>query len=116
MPEQVNHLSWHQRFNRAVHLSDAVDEVGDAHMADRMQPFPLDSNGFEDTVVASVEVDQERVVPVLVGDERCILIEALLRAQIENRINGRLVQWHVALARRVLELWYFTTPEHWHQE
>ena len=69
-----------------------------------MQTFLLDPRRFEDAVVASAEVDRARVFAMLVGDERCVLTEVPLRAQIEDCIHGSLIEWHVTLARCTLEL------------
>ena len=104
MSQQIRYLPGRQRFDRAVRLLDAVDEVGGECVSDRMQTLPLDARRFENAVVASAEVHRARVVAMLVGDERRVLTEVPLCAQVEDRIHGCLIQRHVALARRALEL------------
>ncbi|MCH5352107.1 MAG: hypothetical protein J1E06_01345 [Acutalibacter sp.] len=69
-----------------------------------MQPLPFNPCRFEDAVVPSAEVHRARVVAVLVGNERRVLAKVSIRAQIEDRIDGRLIQWHVSFARCTLEL------------
>ena len=76
----------------------------DIRVADRVQALLLDACRFEDAVVAATEVDGTRVAAVLVGDQRRVLAEVPLRAQVEDGVDRRLVERHVALARRALEL------------
>lgn len=52
----------------------------------------------------STEVDRAHVVLMLVGDERRVLIEMLLRVQIKDRVDGCLVQRHITFAQCALEL------------
>ena len=104
VPKQIRDLPRRQRADRAVGLLDAVDEVRGKRVANRVQAFLLDACRFEDAVVTPAEVYRARVVAVLAGDERRVLTEVPLRAQVEDGVDRRLVQRHVALAGRALEL------------
>ena len=104
MPEQVGDLTRRQRADRAVRLLDAVDEVGGERVSDRVQTFLLNARRFEDAVVPPPEIHRARVAAIFVGDQRRVHTEVTLGSQVEDGVDRRLVERHVALARRALEL------------
>lgn len=104
MSQQVGDLSRRQRPDRAVGLADAVHQRCREGVPDRVQPLLLDACRVEDTVVAASEVHGAGIAAVLVGDQGCVLAEVSLRSEVEDCVDGCLVQRHVALAGRALEL------------
>ena len=63
----------------------------DIRVADRVQPLLLDARRFEDAVVAATEVHRACVVAMLVGNQRRVLAEVTLRAQVEDGVDRCLV-------------------------
>ena len=110
VPQQIRHLSRRQRLDRAIGLLDAVDERCGECVPDRVQALLLNARRFEDAVVAASEINGACVAAMLVGDQRRILAEVAFRAQVEDGVDRHLVQRHVALARRALELANFDLP------
>lgn len=76
----------------------------DIRVTERVQALLLNASRVEDAVVAPAEVDWAGVVAVFIGDQGCIFTEVPLRTEVEDGVNGGLVERHIALAGRCLEL------------
>ena len=98
MAEQVCYLTRGQGFDVAVFVFCAVDQSGGECVAKAVETFCFYAGCFEDSVKSFAEVDGAGDFAVLVGDERAVLTEVELLAEVFDHLYRGVVERDIALA------------------
>lgn len=80
--------SWQHDANISLKFREKCCRVLDICVMDRVQLFLLNARSFKNATVVPAEVDQARVVAVLIRNERRVLAEVPLCTQVKNRVDG----------------------------
>lgn len=98
MAEEVGYLARGQGFDVTIFVLRAVDQSGGEGVAETVETFCFDAGRLEDSVKSFAEVDGAGDFAVLVGDERAVLAEVELPAEVFDHLYRGVVERDIALA------------------
>ena len=87
-----------QGFDVTIFVLRAVDQSGGEGVAETVETFCFDAGRLEDSVKSFAEVDGAGDFAVLVGDERAVLAEVELPAEVFDHLYRGVVERDIALA------------------
>ena len=96
--QQISYLSWSQGFDVAVFVLGAVDQSCGKGMAEAVEAFCFDACRLKDSVESFAEVDGAGDFAVLIRDERAVLAEEELLAEVFDHLYRGVVERDIALA------------------
>ena len=98
MAEEVGYLARGQGFDVTIFVLRAVDQSGGEGVAEAVETFCFDACCFENSIESFAEIDRAGDISMFVGDERAVLAEVELPAEVFDHLYRGVVERDIALA------------------